>query len=97
MSPSLLLILDGIHLLLDPSAQRLGARTGSGEILWSRQPIPMPVRAVLAEADVGYLHMWSGVLEVALPAGGVCWVVDGDEQPVRVRLGSGQPPALEWF
>lgn len=97
MSPSILLTLDGICLILDPSAQRLGARASDSAVFWSTQQIPMPVRAVLTESDVGYLHMWSGVLEVALPSSSVCWVVDGDEQPVRVGLCAGRPPVLEWF
>lgn len=96
MSPTLLLHFPGGRLLLDPTTGALGAAWGGSAVVWGQQALPQPVRAVLTDADVGYLHMWSGVTEVALPSAEACWLVDGEEQPVRVRLLPGKHPVAEW-
>ena len=96
MSSSVLLNLDGLALLIDPETGRVGSRSPGQSTQWSEQCLPLPVRAVLTDADVGYLHMWSGVLEVQRPSGHTCWLVDGEDQPVRVHLFLGQSPSLSW-
>lgn len=99
MSPTTLLQLPGIDLLL-ASSGRLGASWDGGPPEWGAEPLPLPVRAVRTEDDVGYLHMWSGITDAALPAriagGWVCWLVDGEEQPVRVVLTRGNGPQADW-
>ncbi|MFT4975470.1 MAG: hypothetical protein ACI8S6_001357 [Myxococcota bacterium] len=101
MSSITLLTIEGVRLLLDRHTGRIGAAWPYQPICWSEVALPLPVRAVSAEADVGYLHMWSGILEVDLPAllsdGALrCWLVDGEEQPARVTVLPGQAPQVMW-
>ena len=101
MSSITLLTTKGVRLLLDKRTGRIGAAWRGQPTCWSEVVLPLPVRAVSVEADVGYLHMWSGILEVDLPAllpdGALrCWLVDGEEQPARVTVLPGQVPQVMW-